>query len=159
MIEFRQVRLPDELETLHQIDQRIFAEYPGDLFSPEDWLEFDSYWMIEAGQIVGCSAFQPHVDFDFTPRPGCIQIVSTGIVPEHRGRGLGRKQKAWQIEFARTRGFRVIVTNMRLGNERIIRLNEELGFQRRLISPGYYIDPPEDALVMEIRLAPEGCSA
>ncbi len=153
MIEFRQVKLPDELDTLHQLDQKIFAEYPGDLFFAEDWLEFDSYWMFEDGRVVGCAAFHPHVDFDLTPRPGCVHIVSTGILPEYRGRGLGRKQKDWQIEYARARGFGVIVTNMRKSNVRIIRLNELFGFQRRLVSPGYYLDPPEDALVMELLLA------
>jgi ribosomal protein S18 acetylase RimI-like enzyme len=42
---------------------------------------------------------------------------------------------------------------MRKSNQRIIRLNEPLGFQPRLIEPGYYHDPSEDALVMELRIA------
>jgi ribosomal protein S18 acetylase RimI-like enzyme len=152
MIEFRQAKLPDELEYLYQFDQRIFADYPGDLFTLEDWREFDSYWMLEEGQVVGCAAFHPNVDYDLTHRPGCIHIVSTGILPEYRGRGLGRKQKEWEIKHARAHGFQVIVTNMRRSNERMIRLNEQFGFRLRLIDPGYYHDPPEDALVMELRL-------
>jgi len=152
MIEFRPAKLPDDLEALHRLDAQIFAAYPGDLFSAEDWEHFDSHWMLEDGRIVGCAAFLADVDYDFSPRPGCLHIMTTGVLPELRGRGLGRKQKEWQIEYARSRGFQVIVTNMRKSNHRIIRLNEQLGFQFRLIDPGYYIDPPEDAIVMELRL-------
>jgi ribosomal protein S18 acetylase RimI-like enzyme len=152
MIEFRPAKLPDELEALQHIDQLIFADYPGDLFSDEDWLLFDSHWMLEDGQIVGCAAFLAGVDFDFAPRPGCIHIMTTGVLPEHRGRGLGKLQKQWEIEFARSHGFQVIVTNTRRSNLRMIHLNEAFGFHFRQIAPGFYPDPPEDAVVMELRL-------
>jgi ribosomal protein S18 acetylase RimI-like enzyme len=49
-------------------------------------------------------------------------------------------------------GFELIVTNMRKSNSPIIKLNEKLGFTIREISPGYYSDPSEDAIVMELRL-------
>lgn len=152
MIEFRPVKLPDDVEALQQLDARIFVDYPGDLFTKEDWLEFDSYWMIEDGQVVGCAAFLAGTDFDSTPRPGCLHIMSTGVLPEARGRGLGRRQKEWQIEFARSRGFDLLVTSTRKSNHRMIHLNEKLGFQLRGIAPGYYVDPPEEAIVMELRL-------
>ena len=156
MIEFRPAKLPDDLEALQRLDAKIFANYPGDLFSQEDWQQFDSFWMLENGGVVGCAAFLANVDFDFSPRPGCIHIMTTGVLPELRGRGLGRKQKEWQIEYAKSLGFELIVTNMRQSNRRMIHLNEQLGFQFRLIDPGYYHDPPEDAVVMELRLVPGG---
>jgi len=152
MIEFRPAKLPDDLEALQKLDAQIFADYPGDLFTEEDWLLFDSWWMLEDGKVVGCAAFLADVDYDFSPRPGCLHIMTTGILPELRGRGLGRKQKEWQIEHARSLGFDVIVTNMRQSNHRMIRLNGSLGFRFRLIDPGYYKNPPEDAVVMELRL-------
>jgi len=152
MIEFRPASLPDDLEALQRLDEKIFADYPGDLFTSDEWLLFDSHWMLENGQIIGCAAFLADVDYDFSPRPGCVHIVSTGVLPERRGRGLGKLQKEWQIEYARSSGFQVMVTNMRRTNRRIIRLNELLGFQFRLIAPAYYLDPPEDAIVMELRL-------
>jgi len=152
MIEFRPAKLPDDLEALARLDEKIFADYPGDLFTPDEWLLFDSHWMLEHDRIIGCAAFLADVDYDFSPRPGCVHIVSTGVLPEHRGRGLGKLQKEWQIEYARSRGFQMMVTNMRRTNHRIIRLNELLGFQFRLIAPAYYRDPPEDAIVMELRV-------
>jgi len=158
MIEFRPAKLTDDLEALQRLDAIIFADYPGDLFSQEDWLLFDSYWMLDNGRVVGCAAFLANLDFDFSPRPGCIHIMTTGVLPELRGRGLGRKQKEWQIEYARSRGFELIVTNMRQSNLRMIHLNESLGFRFRQIAPGYYLDPPEDAVVMELRLVPGGAA-
>jgi ribosomal protein S18 acetylase RimI-like enzyme len=152
MIEFRKVKITDELEALQQLDEKIFAAFPGDLFTQEEWASFESRWMIADGAIVGCSALVHDVDYDESPRPGCLYIVSTGVVPEARKRGLGRKLKEWQIEYARSHGFEVIVTNMRQTNHPIIRLNEALGFRRRSIHPSFYEDPPEDAIVMELRL-------
>jgi ribosomal protein S18 acetylase RimI-like enzyme len=156
MIAFRKVRIPEELEAVHQLDQKIFSTFPGDLFPQEDWGEFESYWMVAEGLIVGCSAFLHHVDYDETPRPGCLYIVSTGILPDMRGRGLGRKQKEWQIEYAKCHGFEVIVTNMRQSNRPIMRLNEELGFRVRLVHSAFYNEPLEDAIVMEVSLIPSG---
>ena len=64
----------------------------------------------------------------------------------------GAQQKQWQIEYARERGFEIIVTNMRESNTRIIRLNKKFGFATRELVPGYYSDPEEAAIVMELRL-------
>jgi ribosomal protein S18 acetylase RimI-like enzyme len=153
MIEFRKISLPEESETVQQIDGRIFADSPGDLFDAEDWANFESYWMLEDGAIVGCAAFIHHVDYDETPRPGYLHIVSTGVLPEVRGRGLGRKQKEWQIEYAQALGFEVIVTNVRRSNARMIHLNRQFGFEVRQIHSDFYEDPKEDAIVMERRVA------
>ena len=154
MIEFRKVVLPDEVDVVQEIDRRIFASFPGDLFDAEEWNGLESYWMVEHDEIVGCSAFIRHVDYDETPREGCLHIVSTGVLPEARGRGLGRKQKEWQFEFARREGFHTIVTNMRRSNAQIIHLNSELGFEERKIHPNFYVDPQEDAIVMERHISP-----
>jgi ribosomal protein S18 acetylase RimI-like enzyme len=149
-IEFRKAILSDELAELQEFDRRIFGEFPADLFDAEDWSLYESYWMIVDGQKVGCAALELNVDYDGTPRPGCLYIASTGILPEFQGGGLGRKQKEWQIEYARQAGFSTIVTNMRASNTPIIELNRSLGFQQREINPDYYEAPDEPAIVMEL---------
>ena len=65
---------------------------------------------------------------------------------------MGAKQKEWQIEYARQHGFEGIVTNMGESNVRLIRLNEKFGFKTRGIAPGYYSNPEERALVMELKV-------
>jgi hypothetical protein len=62
VIEFRKISLPEEIEIVLQIDGKIFADFPGDLFDVEDWADLESYWMLEDGAIVSCSAFIHHVD-------------------------------------------------------------------------------------------------
>jgi ribosomal protein S18 acetylase RimI-like enzyme len=148
-VEFSKAIIPDEVEALYKFDHIAFESFPADLFDAEDWVQYESYWMIADGRTVGCSAFLHDVDYDEQPRPKCLWIVSTGILPDVRGRGLGAKLKEWQIEYARQRGFEFIVTNMRQSNSRIIRLNEKFGFKTRELVPGYYDDPEEAAVVME----------
>jgi ribosomal protein S18 acetylase RimI-like enzyme len=151
-VEFRRVRVPDEIEVLCEFDRKAFASFPADLFDPEEWAEYESYWMIVDGNTVGCSAFVRDVDYDEQPRPKCLYIMSTGVLPEFQGRGLGSKQKQWQIEYAIERGFEIIVTNMWESNTRISRLNNKFGFTTRELVPGYYSDPEEAAVVMELKL-------
>lgn len=151
-IEFRKAIIPNEIETLYEFDHMAFESFPADLFEAGEWAQYESYWMIVDGRTVGCSAFLPDVDYDEHPRPKCLWIVSTGILPEVQGQGLGSKLKEWQIEYARLRGFEFIVTNMRQSNSRIIKLNERFGFKRRALVPGYYCDPDEAALVMDLKL-------
>jgi len=151
-IEFRRVALPGELNDLLDFDRLIFGAFPSDLFGPEDWKGYESYWMLVDGIRVGCTAFQPDVDYDWEPRPGSLYIVSTGVLPEFQGQGLGRSQKEWQIEYARRHDFSAIVTNMRRSNTRIIQLNKSLGFKVRGLHDGYYQNPEEAAIVMELAL-------
>ena len=152
-IEFRKARVPDEIQALCEFDRKAFASFPADLFEPEDWAGYESYWMIVDGKTVGCSAFVHDVDYDEQPRAKSLYIISTGVLPEFQGKGFGTKQKEWQIEYAKQHGFDVIVTNMRESNNPIIRLNKKFGFTTREIVAGYYSDPEEAALVMELKLS------
>jgi len=154
-IEFRKAILPDELDDLLDFDRRVFGSLPDDLFEPEDWASCVSFWMFADGVKVGCCAVEPGCDYDQQPRAGCLYIASTGILPQCQGEGLGRKQKDWQIEYARDHGFTVIVTNMRESNERIRKLNESVGFKFRCLARDYYQAPCEGAVVMELYLAPD----
>ena len=158
-IEFRKVVIPDENEALCAFDRIAFAQFPADLFEKEEWAEFESHWMIVDGKTVGCSAFVHDVDFDETSKPGYLWIASTGVLPDHQGKGFGRMLKEWQIDYAKQHGFTVIVTNMRQSNSRIIKLNEKLGFTIREVVPEYYPDPTEDAIVMELKLFQEDAAA
>jgi GNAT superfamily N-acetyltransferase len=151
-IEFSKASVPQETDALCEFDKIVFGAYPSDLFDKEDWAEYDSYWMTLDGKRIGCSAFAYDIDFDNTPRPNCLYIASTGILPEYQGQGFGSKQKQWQIDFARRHHCKTIVTNMRQSNVRVIRLNAKFGFTQRETSPGYYSDPDEAAVVMELRM-------
>jgi ribosomal protein S18 acetylase RimI-like enzyme len=158
-IKFQKATLPGDLDDLLEFDHRTFGAYPDDLFEREDWSGCVSYWMFVNGIKVGCSAFQHNVDYDGAPRSGCLYIASTGILPEFQGRGFGKKEKQWQIEYAHRNGFAMMVTNMRQSNTRIIRLNRSLGFRYRGLDAAYYHNPDEPAVVMELSLKADGPSS
>jgi GNAT superfamily N-acetyltransferase len=152
MVEFRKVIIPDEISALCDFDREAFHNHPADLFTPEEWHDYESYWMIVDGKTVGCSAFIHDADYDGRRRRGCLYIVSTGVLPEFQHQGFGTKQKEWQIEYAKQHGFTLIVTNMRQSNKAIIRLNQKFGFKTRKIDLDYYNHPDEPAVVMELQL-------
>ncbi len=161
--EFRKAVKPDELSRLMAFDRKAFHQYPSDWFYREDWQSYESWWLLVNRRRVGCCAFQPHVDFedDISPtganprRQGSLCIVSTGIHPSFRGKGLGTLFKAWQISYARFHGFERIVTNTRKSNRAMLALNRKFGFRILRTTPAYYVDPSEATIVLELRLGSE----
>jgi ribosomal protein S18 acetylase RimI-like enzyme len=116
--------------------------------------------MILEGTIVGCCAFEHDVDFqedvsDDATNPqleGSLYIASTGILPRHQGKGLGRLSKTWEITYARYHRFQRIVTNTRKKNQQMILLNQKFGFRIIRVTPGYYSSPRDSTVVMELKL-------
>lgn len=158
--EFRRAPVPDDLRSLIVFDHKAFHEYPADWFDRETWEDCEAWWMLINGRKVGCCAFQRHRDFredinqDGT-NPylhGSLYIVTTGILPEARGLGLGRLLKCWQISYARHHRFSRMVTNTRQHNHAMISLNRSFGFRTIRTTPHYYEAPDEPTVVMELRL-------
>jgi ribosomal protein S18 acetylase RimI-like enzyme len=155
--EFRKAVLPEDLRRLRAFDRKVFP--PSDLFSSEEWREYEAHWMSIDGTTVGCCAFQAHVDFQedvcedgVNPRmKGSLYISTTGILPEYRGLGLGRLLKSWEVAYARYHGFHRIVTNTRKHNVGMITLNKEFGFRVIRTTRGYYSDPTDSTVVMDLR--------
>ena len=146
-VEFRKADLPAELRSLVTFDRKVFGS---DAFHREMWQDFEAWWMLVDGVKAGCSAFERH-----EPERGSLYIATTGILPRLQGRGLGRLMKAWQIAWARHHGFKRIVATHRAGNKAMIALNQSFGFRRigKKI-PGYYENPSEAAVSMELVLKP-----
>jgi ribosomal protein S18 acetylase RimI-like enzyme len=142
-LEFRRADTAKEIRRLRDFDRRVFP--PGDLFPSSYWRECEVWWLLVDGRRVGCCAFQFEEEV--------LAIASTGLLPKWQGLGLGRVMKAWQIAYARRHGYRRLVTECRESNERMIRLNKSVGFRVAKRLPGYYDDPPEAGVVMELRLA------
>jgi mycothiol synthase len=62
--------------------------------------------------------------------PDGLRNGFTGVLPEHRGRGIARALKMAAIAYARARGCRVLVTGQHAGNVAMLRVNERLGYRR-----------------------------
>lgn len=158
--EFRAVRTAGEIRSLLGFDRKVFSA--ADRFPASYWMQVQSYWMIVGLVKVGCCAFEKHVDFDEdltdaevnSRRKGSLYIASTAILPRYQGRGFGRLMKCWQIAYATHHKFSRIVTNTRQSNHAMIDLNRKFGFEVIRVTPDYYSDPSESAVVMELRIAP-----
>jgi ribosomal protein S18 acetylase RimI-like enzyme len=161
--EFLRAPVPHDLRSLIAFDHKAFHDHPSDWFDRQAWEDCEAWWMLVNGKKIGCCAFQRHRDFreDITKdgtNPylrGSLYIVTTGILPQSRGHGLGRLLKCWQISYAQHHRFSRIVTNTRKHNHAMIRLNESFGFRTIRTTPHYYAAPDEATVVMELRLAGE----
>ncbi len=140
--EFRKAVLPRELRSLVRFDRKIFSI--ADRFNGSDWKEYESYWLLVDGKKVGCCAFEA--------RDRSLYIATTGILPQYQRLGFGDLMKSWQVTYARQHGFARIVTNTRKRNAAMIGLNKKHGFKAIRTVSGYYKDPPDSTVVMELVL-------
>ena len=155
-VEFRKAVIPDELRELLAFDRKVFPK--ADLFGEQEWMTYESHWMLLDGVKIGCCAFHPHRDFREDIRNDCrnprkkgsLYITSTGILPRSRGKGFGKLLKVWQIAYAKRHGFKQIVTNCRMRNAAIIGLNLSLGYRFLRTTPAYYHDPTDATVVMQL---------
>jgi len=156
--QFRKAVIPAESRSLVTFDHKVFGR--ADWFEHEDWQAYESWWMIIDNKKVGCCAFQLNVDFQGDirddgrnpPRRASLYVVSTGILPEYRSLGFGKVLKSWQISYALYHQFTRIVTNTRKSNKIMIGLNRRFGFKVLRTTSGYYEDPCEPTVVMELSL-------
>ena len=83
-----------------------------------------------------------------------LHILSVATLPEFRRRGLGRALLRHVIEFARTRGGRTVLLEVRPSNHAALDLYRAFGFETARIRPRYYADNMEDAIEMILALSP-----
>ncbi len=147
--EFRRVALPKDLRSLVIFDRKVFRT---DAFHREDWLQYESWWLLVDGVKAGCCAFEKNVgigpDGEMVPEPGSLYVATTGILPRFQGQGLGALMKSWQLSYARRHGFGRVVGTSRESNAAMIALNERFGFRVVSKIAGYYHEPLESAVVM-----------
>jgi ribosomal-protein-alanine acetyltransferase len=85
---------------------------------------------------------------DIRPSERLAWIATLGVLPEYRGRGIGR---ALLEACEQLLDVRRVQLNVRASNQAAIQLYQTSGYQRAGIWPTYYQDG-EDALVMEKEL-------
>jgi ribosomal-protein-alanine acetyltransferase len=82
---------------------------------------------------------------DVRPGQGMAWIATIAVLPEYRGRGIGKALLRACEELLETSHIRL---NVRASNKAAIRLYEETGYQKAGLWKDYYEDG-EDALVMQ----------
>lgn len=117
------------------------AEYASLLANPASgaWLVREGRWDI------GYLVYQ-RVDHE-------AEIHRIGVVPTWRGRGHGRRLLDGFLDWARRHRVSRVYLEVREGNLPAVSLYEQCGFRVGGRRRGYFTAPPEDALIMECRLA------
>ena len=78
-VEFKKAVLPEDMRKLRAFDRKVFPR--SDLFSVEEWKEYDPYWMVIDGTTLGCCAFQANVDFQEDIREDLVNPQMKGSPP------------------------------------------------------------------------------
>ncbi len=150
--------LETERDDLIDFDKQIFPDESWIDCLEQEWFQdiLEAWWVFVGDVRAGCVVFVRGINVNkagFSIRnKRYLWIASTGLLPEFRGRGIGKTLKAWQIAYAREEGFQKLVTQCRVSNARMIGINKRFGFQERRIYPGSYQNPEEDGVVMELKL-------
>jgi ribosomal-protein-alanine N-acetyltransferase len=98
------------------------------------------------GNIAGFAAVQTIVDV--------CELESIAVDASVRRSGIGSDLLATIIEWARKGAASRVQLEVRAGNDAAIAFYERAGFARDGLRRNYYVDPPEDALLMSLPLAP-----
>ena len=94
----------------------------------------------ESGQLLGYLVISRYVD--------AWHVMNVAVDPDYRGRGVASALLDRLFELTAGEGRRGYTLEVRVSNERAIRLYERMGFRARGIRRGYYTDNREDALIM-----------
>lgn len=94
----------------------------------------------EAGEVVGYTVLWFAADE--------AELGDIAVLPESRGRGLGRWLLEAALAEAARRGARTVYLEVRESNTAARRLYERAGFDTAGVRPDYYTQPTEDAILM-----------
>jgi len=140
-----------DLDRILEVDAACFAR-------PWSAISFSS--LIEADHVVFLVA-------EMSERGGPVAVVGHGtllrmvdeaelatlaVAPEQRGRGIGGALLDHLLQAALELGVRSVFLEVRASNEGAIALYRERGFRHVGVRRQYYDRPPEDALVLRLRL-------
>jgi len=83
----------------------------------------------------------------FAPRGAAADILTVGVIPEHRGQGIAKALMALITEWAKTQGAEAMMLEVKIDNLEAISLYETLGYLKLNIRKDYF-GSGLDALVM-----------
>ena len=88
----------------------------------------------------------------FAPGGAEADVLTVGVVPNHRGKGIARHLMALITDWAREQGSTAMMLEVKVDNQDAIGLYESLGYSK-LNTRKDYFGPGLDALVMRLELS------
>ncbi len=79
-----------------------------------------------------------------------LHLMNLSVHPDRRRIGIGEELARWTLSWARENGARLATLEVRASNEAAKRLYEKIGFKVVAVRQGYYREPKEDAVLMNL---------
>jgi ribosomal-protein-alanine N-acetyltransferase len=149
-VTFRPMRRSD-LDAVLAIEQRAFPQPWSRSFFEQELAAAQAHCTVAVtgadglGDVVGYTVCWRVLDE--------LHLLNVAVHGEHRGAAVGRRLLERMLDEGRSTGGRVVYLEVRAGNVTARRLYRRLGFLDLGVRRGYY-GPGQDAIVMELRLAP-----
>jgi len=132
-----------DIDRVCEIEQAVFA-HPWSRGSFESEVSGDPCslpWVAEDGGVVVGYLIAWHVADE-------LHIGNLAVAPDRQGRGIASSLLSGALAAAAERGIEYAALEVRVSNERAIRLYERFGFSGVAIRKAYYEDNGENALIM-----------
>jgi ribosomal-protein-alanine N-acetyltransferase len=143
--------------TANSFDLPVFVSLDKELFPYSPWSasqyreEFSSptrYFVVavdEAESIIGYAGV-------FAPGQVEADILTVGVVPSHRGKGIAKALMALLTDWAKAQGSTAMMLEVKLDNSEAIGLYQSLGYSKLNIRKDYF-GAGLDAQVMRLELS------
>lgn len=133
----------DDLDAVMEVECRSFiTPWSREAFEAELTDNDLAYYLalIDSNRVVGYGGMWIIVDE--------AHVTNIAVLPEYRGRKLGRQLIEAMIELAKSKGAISMTLEVRTSNTIARNLYESVGFKGSGLRPHYYTDTKEDALIM-----------
>ena len=109
-------------------------------------------WIAEKGNGTDMTGFVVAASLCIPNIPAECELEFVFVSPEARQQGIGRALIQAVFAWGRELGSEEVRLEVRESNMRALRLYQRCGFTIVGRRPGYYADPPEDAVLMRARI-------
>jgi [ribosomal protein S18]-alanine N-acetyltransferase len=109
-------------------------------------------WVAEEESQSAMAGFVVATALSIPGAPAVCELEFVFVATQARGQGTGRTLVRTVLEWAADLGAEEIRLELRASNIRALRLYQRCGFTMAGSRPGYYLDPPEDAVLMRCRI-------
>lgn len=130
-----------DAEALYQIELSCFT-------SPWSLAQFECIHKFDYAHFFVCEFDGVTVGFSGIYCLGDAELVNIAVLPEYRGKGIGKLLLSHSLQKAKELGCENMLLEVRRSNDNAIKLYESFGFIKISERKRYYADPVEDALVM-----------
>jgi len=140
----------DDLDAVMAIETSVFVTDAWSRDGMRQELASPDGWYLVATPEADDTVVEGYAGLLALPGAPDADVQTIAVVPEARGRGLGRALMGQLLAEARRRGAREVFLEVRADNPGAQHLYASLGFEALAVRPRYYMPDGVDAVVMRL---------